>query len=323
MSLAATHLGDALRWVPDGETGERLNWVVHIIEKLRAHPDLEVANEGDWSDYDDVLRFRVRKGRKLRGESLDFGHVEPFREGFREFGELKAELGREDLVFQVGIPGDFDMAGMVLGPLGALVHRRAFREATVAEIRSIHAEAGRDVVFQLEVPFELVSVARAPALVQPLVARLLARGIARIAHDAPTGARFGVHLCLGDMNHKALMQMRDMGPVVELANSIVAAWPARRELEFVHAPFAGASQAPTLDPGHYAPLAGLRIPPTTRFVAGFVYEHQSLAEQQQLLSIIESAVGRPVDVSAACGLGRRSAEEAVSSMHRAKTLARG
>jgi hypothetical protein len=56
-------------------------------------------------------------------------------------------------------------------------------------------------------------------------------------------------------------------------------------------------------------------------VAGFVYEHQPLAEQVRLLALIEKAVGRTVDVSAACGLGRRSPEEAAASMQRARELA--
>ena len=322
MELACEHLDGTLRWLPDGETGERFHWVIHIIEGLRTHPDLEVASDGDWSDYDKVLQFRVRRGHKLRGETLDFGHVSAFRESYPEFKRRRAEIGDERLSFQVGIPGEFDMAGLVLGPRGALRHRKAFHVATINEVRAIFAEAGRDVVFQIEVPFELVFVARAPRRVRPLVARLMARAVTAIARDAPAGARFGVHLCLGDMNHRALATMPDMSPVVVLANAIARGWPAGRDLEFMHAPFAGASQPPPLDPRYYAPLSQLQLPADTRFVAGFVYEHQSLEEQARLLEVIERAAVRTVDVSAACGLGRRSSEEAIASMQRARALAR-
>jgi hypothetical protein len=322
MELAHEHLDGTMRWLPDGETGDRFHWVIHIIEGLRGHPDLEVATDGDFSDYDHLLQFRVRKGHKLRGDTLDFGHVQAFRESYEEFKRVRAEIGDERLTFQVGIPGDFDMAGMVLGPRGALLNRKPFHEATVAEVRAIFAEAGRDVVFQIEVPFELVFVARAPSAVRPLAARLLARAVTAIARDAPAGARFGVHLCLGDMNHRALVAMKDSSPVVTLANAIARGWPSGRELEFMHAPFSGASQPPPLDPAYYAPLARLRLPEQTRFVAGFVYEHQALEEQEELLRVIEGAAGRRVDVSAACGLGRRSLDEAVASMQRARALAR-
>jgi len=41
MHLAVTHLGSRLRSLPDGETGHRHNWIIHIIEGMRSHPDLE------------------------------------------------------------------------------------------------------------------------------------------------------------------------------------------------------------------------------------------------------------------------------------------
>jgi hypothetical protein len=33
--------------VPDGETGDRRNWVISMIEALRVHPDFRVVKEGD------------------------------------------------------------------------------------------------------------------------------------------------------------------------------------------------------------------------------------------------------------------------------------
>lgn len=317
MALASEHLGEALRWVPDGETGERHHWIVHIVESMRRHPDLEIAREGDWSDYDRVPVFKVRRGHRLRADSLDFGHVAAFEQSRPAFERVR---GDRPLSFQVGIPGDLDMAFFVLGPKGAPLHRRAFRGATLDEIRRIHARGGDDVVFQLEVPFELVAVARAPARLRPLAARVLGGGIARLAAESPAGARFGVHLCLGDMNHKALVDMADMSAVVALANAVAACWPDGRALEFVHAPFAGASQPPPRDDAYYAPLGRLRLPGRTRFVAGFAYEHQPLDEQAALLAVIERAYGARVDVSAACGLGRRSVEDAVASMRRTREL---
>ena len=49
------------------------------------------------------------------------------------------------------------------------------------EIHEVHAIGADDVVFQIEVPAELVAVARVPAPLQPAVARRMAAGIATIA----------------------------------------------------------------------------------------------------------------------------------------------
>jgi hypothetical protein len=321
MALAEQLLGPTLQWLPDGETGERRNWIATIIDGLGSHPDLELVKAADWSSYDDTPRYRIRKRHRLRGETMDFGHVGWFRHAQPEFRIVKERLGRPDLALQIGVPGPVDMAAFTLGPRGALLHRKPFQDATVAEIAAIFAEAGQEVVFQVEVPFELVLVAQAPAPLRPLVARWFGSLIASVAREAPAGARFGIHLCLGDLDHKSLTEMKDIGPVVHLANAIAAAWPAERSLDFVHAPFAGASQPPPSDPNFYAPLWRLRLPGRTRFIAGFVFEHQSLEEQRAVLAMIERAYGRRVDVSAACGMGRRSMEETVASLKLARQLA--
>src|SRR3954468_23462932 len=73
MAQALATVGGGLRSPPDGETGERHHWIIHIIEGLRSHPDLEVVKDGDWSDYDRTPVFRVKRGRSLSG--LDFGHA--------------------------------------------------------------------------------------------------------------------------------------------------------------------------------------------------------------------------------------------------------
>ncbi|MPZ72239.1 MAG: hypothetical protein GEU74_03275 [Nitriliruptorales bacterium] len=320
MTAALDRLGPRLRWVPDGETGERRDWIIHIIESFRAHPDLELKRDGSWSDYDDTPVFRVRRGHSLTGDSLDFGHVAAFERNYAIFRQLREQRRRDDLAYQVGLPGDFDLALFTLGPVGALRHRRAFTEATLATIRRIHERAGDDVVFQIEVPAELVFVARMPPPAQGPMAALLARGITGLVADAPAGAHFGVHLCLGDMNHRALGRMRDVTPLVLLCNAIVSAWPARRPLEFVHAPFAAAIEPPPNSRRFYAPLRRLELPPDVEFVAGFVHEDQSLDAQRALRDHLDGLLGRRVAVATACGLGRREPAPALATMERAAAL---
>lgn len=322
MRLALERLGPHLRWLPDGETGERRDWIVHIIESLRSHPDLELRREGAWNDYDDVPRFAVRDGHTLTGESLDFGHVAAFEHSYPLFTKLRAEHGRDDLAFQVGLPGDLDMALFTLGPTGPLRHRAAFTEAILRQIRAIHQRAGDDVVFQIEVPAELVFVARTPGPAQPAVAGYLAGGLADLAAAAPIGTRFGIHLCLGDMNHRALGRLRDVRPVVALANALQARWPPRARLEFVHVPLAAAEEPPPNRRGFYRPLQGLALEPDVAVIAGFVHERLSPGAHRALLDHLTELAGRPVAVATSCGLGRRERESASATLDRAAHLCR-
>ena len=306
MSGALSILGPYLQTLPDGETGERRNWVISIIDGLRDHPDLELRKAGDWSDYDKTPVLKIRKGHELYGANLDFGHVAAARSSFPDFERARDAAARPDLAFQQGVPGDFDLAMFTLGPSGALRHRRPFTEATLAEIRAVRAVSGDDTLFQIEVPVELVLLAKAPARARPALAKVLAKPVLGLAAAAPAGTRFGVHLCLGDMNNRAFGTMTDVSPLVLLANQIVHNWPTGRHLDIVHAPFAAADQPAATDPSYYAPLRELDLPDSVRFAAGFAHESQQLPEQLAIRAIIDDLVGREVTISAACGTGRRS-----------------
>lgn len=320
METALGIVGPYLRSLPDGETGERRNWILSVVEKLRAHPDLELRREGDWSDYDRTPRFGVRRGHRLLGATLDLGHLAAVRETFPAFEKVRAAAGRYDLVFQQGVPSDLDLALFALGPSGAVRYRRPFTEATLVEVRAIAALTGPDTLFQVEMPAELVLLARTPARLRPVLARLLARGVAQLAAGAAPGTRFAAHLCLGDMNNRAFGTMDDVGPLVLLANALLEAWPADRPLELVHAPFAAADQPATTAVSFYAPLQQLRIPASVRFAAGFVHEAQALEEQRRIRSIVEEHLGRPVVLASACGLGRRTEQAARSVLERTAEL---
>jgi hypothetical protein len=321
MSQALELLGPHLSSLPDGETGERRNWIIHIIEGFRTHPDLELTSDGKWSDYDDLPRFRVRNGHRLYGAALDLGLVAAAEESLHSFELLRDKSQLPDLAFQVGVPGDFDMSMFTLGPRSALRHRRAFTEASLTEIRRVNelAAAG-SVVFQIEVPAELVLLARTPPAGQPALARVLGGQIASLAKGAAPGTRFGIHLCLGDMNHRALGRMKDARPLVLLSNNVARAWPSDKRLEFVHAPFAAADSPPPLHPDFYAPLAELSLPTNVRFVAGIAHEDQLLQEQRELRSLIDGYCGRTVDISTSCGLGRRSPTAARAALERIRDL---
>jgi hypothetical protein len=320
MSTAVEILGPYLRTLPDGETGERRNWIISIVDGLRTHPDLELRKAGDWSDYDKTPVMRIRRGHRLYGASLNLGHVEAVRSSFPEFEDVKAVAGRPDLAFQAGVPGDFDLAMFTLGPVGALRHRRPFTEATLAEIRDVGAITGAQTLFQIEVPAELVLLARAPRQARPGLARLLARSITRLVAAAPAGTRFGVHLCLGDMNNRAFGTMDDVSPVVLLANAIVRGWPDGRQLDILHAPFAAADQPAPTDAAFYAPLRDLHVPAGVRFAAGFAHEAQSLADQLTIRSVIDDLVHREVTIASACGLGRRSVADGRAVLERTAEL---
>jgi hypothetical protein len=323
MRLAVQRLGPDLGYLPDGETGVRRNWVIGMIDGFRSHPDLRLVKDGDWSGYDKTPRFTLQRGHRLYGAALDLGIAAAARAAMSEFDTLRAGLADDTQpgpLFLVGIPGDVDLAMFTFGPSGPVRHLRPFTEALAATMHQTRALFGDDVVFQIEVPVESVMLARAPSGLRPAVAGLLARRIAALAQGAPAGSQFGLHLCLGDMNHRALGRLPDASPLVLLANAVASRWPAGRPLRYVHAPLAAADDPPPASPDFYRPLAGLKLGHGVRFVAGFAHEDQDAAIQFRIRAMIEGAVGHPVDVSTSCGLGRREPGAALAAMDRIKLL---
>lgn len=226
------------------------------------------------------------------------------------------------MAMQVGIPGPIDLAFAAFGfnPVLGFRHARPFEDATVVDIARIDAEAGDEVVYQLEIPIEVEIANRIPQALRRVGANRLARRILRLIRRAPEGTRWGFHLCVGDMNNKAFSRLQDATTLAFLADALVRQFPAGRELEFVHLPLAHGSEAPTLDPEFYDPLNGLTVPHDVRLIAGLAHEAQSLEDQLKLRDIVEAQLKRPVDIAASCGLGRRDREAAESNLRISKEL---
>lgn len=102
--------------------------------------------------------------------------------------------------------------------------------------------------------------------------------------------------------------------------AVAARWPDGRPLHYVHAPLAAADKPPPVREAFYRPLAGLKLGPDIRFIAGFAHEDQDAAAQFRIRQMIEDAVGHPADVSTSCGLGRREPDAAKAAMDRIKLL---
>jgi hypothetical protein len=323
MTLALERLAPHLDRMSDGETGDRHLWVTPAMEKFRANPDVELVRDGDWSDYDHVAMWRVRDGVTLNPDNIRLHYALAFENSFPSFRVLRERYGRPDLRFQVGIPAPIDLALYSFGDAAFAdpTILDACTAATVRAIEKVFERGGDEVVFQLETVVALVAVAQADDDAQPTVAEQMAGTLLDAAARAPEGARFGAHLCLGDFHHTAYGKMRDVRPLVLLANAVAAQWPEGRVLEYIHAPFAAAKEPPIPEESFYEPLSSLALPDDVRFIAGFLHESLDTSAHRELLARIERLTGREVDVAAACGLGRRdSDEEAFDQMRETAAL---
>ena len=268
LDLAYSTVGPYLRSVPDGETGERRKWVIAVFDMMRRHPDVAVAKDyggtydtsaddrhvdpaaggGNWSDFDHIPRLKLKRPwKRPRPEFIDAGILSSFEAGYPAFRAARDRAGTPEQAFQVGAPGDFDMAVCCFGPQ-VVLSKRSFTDAIVREITDVRRRAGDDVVFQLEIPWQLYPVSAVPERLRPAAAGYFARAMARLVRRCPPGTRLGIHLCLGDMHHRSVVQLVDLEPVVLVANRIAEKWPDGYPLEFMHLPFAAGEEPDAVFP---------------------------------------------------------------------------
>jgi hypothetical protein len=302
--------GPYLAAIPQGDTGPGRDGVFAAVRQLRGHPALEIRRDGDWSDYADPLLFAVRRGHQLRGSDLNLGYAANHRSTHALVQRLCRQHGVGDLPIQVGLPTDIELGLFALGSAGMLLQRAAFADALLLEIDQIVHPNPQGIVIQLDLPATLSLVARAPAALRRAAAQWAGSSVVRLIARMPKHTRVGLHLCVGDLAHQPMIVPQDAAPVTALANAICRQWPAGRHLEYVHAAFAAGPVPPSTDGAWYAPLRGLRLPSSTRFVVGILHEHVGDDDLAAILAAIDTALDRQVDVAAACGLGRRTVEAA-------------
>jgi hypothetical protein len=310
-------LSGQLRRLSGGETGSRLIWIAGLIDELALLPQVRTVRSGNWTGYDDAVRLAVRRGARLTATDIPVRLAEHALEELNALRDIGSPATTE-LPLQVGVPCYLDLALFGFGPLGVFRHSRLFLHAIAGDLADIHAEAGDRMVYQLEIPTALVAVASTPALLRPAMAWLMARLVTRQVAKAPQGSRFGVHLCLGDLGHRALRQLRTADPVVRLANAIARQWPHGRRLEYMHLPMSGGNLPPTTDPAFYKPLRRLRA--GAEIVAGIAHEEQDRTAQLTVRTLVEQALGTTVDIATSCGLGRRTPEQAKQAVAAMRAL---
>jgi hypothetical protein len=323
MHNAINAVGPLLFALPDGEVGEktaafprgtRSSWVNFAIESL--HADTEnwrvvrepVRGPDGWpANYTSFQHLEGRHSPEELANRVHFGYDKYFHSSYATFKKLRAERGLNALKFQMGVPTGAGLGFAFATPEEGLRYRDVtFNTVLAREVNAALAEAGDDMIVQIEVPPELFFAYQFPDMVEILSLAPIFDLLGKLT----PGAQVGIHLCLGDFHHESILHPGTLNTMVDFANRIVKGWPAQHKLVYMHFPFAEGSIPPTTDAAHYEPLAGVHLPSDTRFIAGFVHEDRTLGELKSILGAIEAIHGHRVDIATSCGLGRRSPEVA-------------
>ncbi|MBX9387098.1 hypothetical protein ACFPZ0_02990 [Streptomonospora nanhaiensis] len=301
----SSELGDLVARIPDGETGERDNWVVWQLPLLRSHPDLETVPP--MPEYGPGVRVKVREGADPSG--VVFGHLGYARaalESWPVFARLQAEgVIPAHARFQVSLPTPIAVVAAFTAVHQAELER-AYEARLLAELAEITAAVPADrlaVQWDCAVEFALQEGVF-PAwfgeddpdgLLTGIVERMV-----RLGEAVPAGVPLGYHLCYGDFGHRHFVQPADTARLTAVANGVAAG--LSRPLDWVHLPVPRDRD----DSAYFLPLKGLALAEETRLYLGLVHATDGVEGGRRRLAAAKEAVPA-FGVATECGLGRRPA----------------
>lgn len=298
-------LGAHMRCLPDGETGRRTRWISFINDQLKAHPDLEIdptVPPFDFTQWDGrvvytVERLRVREGVDPATMNFATGYAEDAIRNYGIFARLKAEGAIPASVkYQICMAPPLAIAFNFMSPNA----HDDFVPAYTAHLRDEFGQIAdalphREIAYQWDVCPEVLMWEGYYDRPAGWRDRILG-SLGEVGDMVPEDIDLGYHLCYGSPQDEHMVQPRDLGVCVEIANGISDA--VRRPLQYVHMPV----PKDRSDTAYFEPLADLALGEGTALYLGLVHEGdpegnaRKLAEARKFAAV--SGIG------AECGLGR-------------------
>ena len=304
-TLAAS-LGDLLRRMPDGETGERRRWIWWQRTMLERHPAMEVDRAAgllELRQWDGTLLRRSELLRLRPGvdpATVDFptGYAEAAQESWAVFAQLRqAGVLPDGLRFQVCLPTPMSSAWMYVSPRSHDTYLPAYERALLRALADIAAAVPAAALsIQWDICQEvLVYEDYFPGRPADYKARIVAL-LGRLGDAVPRDAELGYHLCYGSPADQHLVMPRDTTILMELATAILER--VRRPVDFLHVPVPKDRD----DHAYFAPLAGVRVPDATRLYLGLIH-HDDLGGDRRRIDAARAVVPA-FGVATECGWGR-------------------
>jgi hypothetical protein len=312
--VVAASLGGIVKRIPDGEVGERTQWIMWQANVLKSAKGLEPGSSREIAPGYSIALYRIPSGEKAA--SVEFGplgYASAAIESYEGFKRLRAE-GRipNGVRFQVSLPTSFAVGMQFIEPefVGSVWPRYQARlNEEIAEI--VNSIPHQDLAIQWDICVEIVVVLENPTMATQIPLEQLTGSIARLSQLVPVEVELGLHLCYGDPGHKHMVDPKDTSIMVQLANDLAAT--VERPITWVHMPVPRDRD----DAAYFAPLRNLKLAPRTELYLGLVHLTDGIDGALRRLSAARNVV-EDFGIATECGFGRRPSESipALLQLHR-------
>jgi hypothetical protein len=304
-------LGPRLRRIPDGETGERSDWIVHLEAIFAGNPALEKSDEVFRLHATAPVRtrYRLRPGASIKDVHFDnLFYADVAIRSYRDFARLKREgkvpahcRFQVDLVPAHSVIWLFvqDDLHQALDPI--------YNDAVRREIDKLAGALPHD---QLAIQFDVASAvfARLQRNERSAYGRNKAEMLETfgtilvgLANHVPADIELLFHFCYGDSNHRHVIEPIDMADMVDMANFLSRR--ISRSIQLIHMPV----PRDRSDDAYFVPLERLELGDETELCLGLVHYTDGVAGTRRRLGTAEKHV-KNFSIATECGFGRRPVE---------------
>jgi hypothetical protein len=312
MRAVASRVPSGVRRIPDGETGDRDNWIYFQLHKFLQLDWLVPARPvgAEDGEYDELPQLRLADGVDPAGVTWpDLGYADAYLKSYATFTALRDQgVIPAGIKFQVEYPTPLASISGYIVPEQQRVLLGSYEQAMFADLGRLLAAIPHDeVAVQWDVAVEFGILEGPFASAGTPAFDAIAAALARCIDQVPAQIPAGLHLCYGDYGHQHFKQPESLDLQVRVLNAVSAA--AGRPVSFVSFTVPQ-NQA---EESYFAPLAGLNAEPGTELNFALVPYHPAEqppgtteAQERLIDTALAASPGgrRDWGICTECGMGR-------------------
>lgn len=296
--------------VPDGEIGERNDWVawqssafsrIPFVERVESARLIEVGTD----DLPKGPQYRVRPGFPTAAVRFGpLGYVAAAADSYEAFKAAR-EAGKipPGTRFQVGIATALSVVGQYVDEAFQAAIEPAYERRLLEEVDALaRTVPEEDLAIQWNLATELSMIeGRRPVYFDKVWDGIFDR-VVRACERVPDGVELGLHFCFRDFEYHGFALPDDLDTIVDLANGLSGS--VGRSIEWMHFPVpAGVTQ-----PGYFAPLRRLTLRDETDLYLGVIHSGDGMAETAEQVAHAAAAIPG-FGIACECGFGEIAPSE--------------
>jgi hypothetical protein len=300
---------DGVSRIPEGETGDRQQWIFFQLQKFWETPGLESTEPRDAG-----TGYGAMPKVKLSGDTdpdritwPNLGYADAYGDSFEIFSKLRSEgVLPAGVRYQVEYPTPLASINAWIVDEDQEALEASYEAALFADLdRLLGALPHDQIAVQWDVAVEFALLEGGfgrPWPLDAVVSRLV-----RCVERVPAAVPVGLHLCYGDYQHHHFKEPESLETQVRVVNAVSAA--ASRPVSF----FSFTVPQYQRDPAYFAPLSSLEVSPETEVYLALVPYHPDDQEEgttSEQIRLVDAQLGdREWGICTECGMGRAERED--------------